>query len=125
MPGGGLAPLVGRRRQVFLKESVVLFGFLNGLFLSVGVNPGATLLAVLASILDSLTGGNGLVRLALTLLPLLLLGVMLRLVHKRAGWLGFVAVGLAFLAGLWLLSAPTTAFAVLLGAVALGIVATR
>lgn len=116
---------MARRTTTFLKEFVVLFGFLNGLFLSLGVSPGATLLDVVAGILDSLTGGNGTVRLALTLLPLALLAAVLSLIGRRAGWLGFVAVGLAFVAGLWLLAAPTPAFFLLLAALALGYVAAR
>lgn len=116
---------MARRATTFLKEFVVLFGFLNGLFLSVGVNPGATLLDVLADMIDSLTGGNGAVRLALTLAPLALLAAILYLIARRAGWLGFVAVGMAFVSGLWLLSAPTPAFLLLAGALALGYVAAR
>lgn len=117
---------MGRRRtQTFLKEFVILFGFLNGLFLSLGVNPAQTLLGVLMNIVDSLTGGNGAVLLALTLAPLVLLVLMLYLIHKRAGWLGFVAVGLAFVSGLWLVAVPTAAFFLLVGAIALGYVATR
>lgn len=114
-----------RRQQAFLRESVVLFGFLNGLFLAIGVNPGRTLLAVLIEISDSLTGGNGAVRLVLTLLPLALLIFALYLIHKRAGWLGFVAVGLAFLSGLWLLAEPATGSVLLLAALGLGYVAAR
>jgi hypothetical protein len=118
-------PVARRRTQLFLKESVILFGFLNGVFFSLGVNPGQTLFAVAAEILDTLTGGNGGVRLALTLAPLALLGFALYLIHKRAGWLGFVAVGAAFLSGLWLLSEPMTAFILILTAVGIGLVATR
>lgn len=114
-----------RRTRLFLRESVILFGFLNGLFLSLGVNPARTILGVVQEMTDSLTGGNGALRLALTILPLALLLLMLVLIHRRAGWLGFLAVGLAFLAGLWLLAAPTIALVVLLAALGLGIVATR
>jgi hypothetical protein len=114
-----------KRARLFLKESVILFGFLNGLFLAIGVNPGRTVLAVLIEISDSLTGGNGTVRLVLTLLPLALLGFALYLIHKRAGWWGFVAVGLAFLAGLWLLADPAAGVVLLLGAVGLGYLAAR
>ena len=114
-----------RRQQAFLKESVVLFGFLNGLFLAIGVNPGRTILAVVAEMADSLTGGNGAVRLVLTLLPLVLLVVALYLIHKRAGWLGFVAVGVAFLAGLWLLAEPVTGVVLLAAALGLGWFAAR
>lgn len=117
---------MGRRRtQVFLKESVVLFGFLNGLFVGIGVNPAATVLGVVEETLTSLTGGNGLVLLALTLLPLVLVGLALYLIWKRGGWLGFVAVAFAFVSGLWLLVAPAAATAMLLAAFLLGYVATR
>ncbi len=114
-----------RRQQAFLRESVVLFGFLNGLFLSLGVNPGATLLTAAGNLVEDLTGGSGIIRFALAWLPLVLLVVMLVVIHRRAGWLGFVAVGLAFVSGLWLLAAPTTAFALLMGALALGFFASR
>lgn len=116
---------MARRKQTFLKESVVLFGFLNGLFLSLGVNPGATLFAVASNIVVSLTGANGVVLLLLTVAPLALLAFMLYAIHKRAGWLGFVAVGVAFVSGLWLIADPTAAFLLLIGALTLGYVAAR
>lgn len=114
-----------RRTQVFLKESVILFGFLNGLFLALGVNPGAALLEVLRGVLENLIGESGWVALAFTLLPIVLLGVALYFIWKRGGWLGFVAVGCAFIAGLWLLAEPAWGAAMLAGAVVLGVVATR
>lgn len=109
---------------MFLKESVILFGFLNGLFLALGVNPGAELLEVLRGIVERLASGQA-VTLFFTLLPLALVALMLYLIYKRGGWLGFVAVGVAFVAGLWLLSAPAASFFLLLAALGLGIVATR
>lgn len=115
---------MARRTGVFLKEFVILFGFLNGLWLALGVNPGAELLDVLVGILASLISGAPIRTLA-ALLPLLLLVVMLYLILKRGGWLGFLAVALAFIAGLSLLGAPTTSFFLLVGALALGWVATR
>lgn len=117
---------MGRKRaKLFLRESVIFFGFLNGLFLGLGVNPGATIFAVLGNILDSLTGGNGAVRLALTLAPLALVALALYLIHKRAGLLGFVAVGIAFLSGLWLRPEPITGALLLVAALAVGYVAAR
>lgn len=121
-----VAAHVGRRRtQVFLKESVVLFGFLNGLFVGIGVNPAATILGVVEESLVSLAGGNGYVQLALTLLPLILLAFALYMIWRRGGWLGFVAVACAFLAGLWLLAAPVTATVMLAASFLLGYIATR
>lgn len=114
---------VARRVGVFLKEFVILFGFLNGLWLAIGVNPGAELLEVLQGILEGLLAGAP-VRFLFTLLPLLFLGGILYLIHKRGGWLGFVAVGLGFVAGLQVLAAPRVSFFLLLAAMALGYVAT-
>lgn len=117
---------MGRRRtQVFLKEGVVFFGFLNGLFLAVGVNPGATLLDVARGVLENLVGESGLLVLVFTLLPLALVALALWFIYKRGGWLGIVAVGLAFVAGLSLLASPTRGAALLVGAILLGVVATR
>jgi len=116
---------VARRTQVFLKESVIFFGFLNGLFLAIGVNPGATLLDVLRSVIENLVGQSGWVALAFTLLPILLVALALRYIFKRGGWLGFLAVALAFLAGLWLLAEPQLGAGLLVAALILGFLATR
>lgn len=116
---------MARRTQVFLRESVILFGFLSGLFLAIGVNPGAELLELLREIVENLFGGSGAIELAFTLAPLALVGIAFHLIWKRGGWLGFLAVALAFFAGLWLLAAPRRAAIVLVGALALGVVATR
>lgn len=116
---------MARRTQVFLKESVIFFGFLNGLFLALGVNPGAALLDVLRSVTENLIGESGWVALVFTLLPIVLVVAALYFIYKRGGWLGFLAVALAFVAGLWLLAEPAWGAAMLAGAVLLGVVATR
>lgn len=119
-----VARVVARRSATFLKEAVILFGFLNGLWLALGVNPGAELLDVLRGIVESVFSGT-FVRTTFALLPILLVVAMLYVIHRRGGWLGFVAVGAAFVAGLVLLAEPTWAFFLLLGALALGYVATN
>lgn len=113
-----------RRTGVFLKEFVVLFGFLNGVWFAVGVNPGAELLEVLLGMGEGLVSGS-LLEFAATFVPLVLLGVMLFLIHRKGGWLGFAAVGLAFLAGLQVTSAPRVMAVLLLAALALGYWAAR
>lgn len=114
-----------RRTKLFLRESVVLFGFLSGLFLGLGVNPARSVLGVLEEVAASLTGGNGAIRLVFSLLPLAFLVFALVVIHRRAGWLGFVAVGLAFLGGLWLLPAPVWGTAALGAGLAVGYFASR
>lgn len=111
---------MGRKRaSKFLREAVVLFGFLNGVWLAVGVNPGQRLLAVLQGIVERLTG-NEWIPFLFTLLPLLLLLAMLVFIARRGGVLGFVAVGLAFVAGLNVIAAPLTALALLVAAALVG-----
>lgn len=115
---------MARRSATFLKEAVILFGFLNGLWLAIGVNPGAELLDVLRGIVENAFSGT-LVRTLFAILPLVLVVAMLAFIHRRGGWLGFIAVGAAFVAGLVLLAEPTWAFFLLLGALALGYFAAR
>lgn len=115
---------MARRTSVFLKEFVILFGFLNGLWLALGVNPGAKLLEVLEGIVANLVSGAP-TRLLFALLPLVFLVVMLVLIYRKGGWFGFIAVGCGFLAGLQILAAPTVSFALLIAAMLLGYVATR
>lgn len=113
-----------RRTGVFLKEFVVLFGFLNGVWFAVGVNPGAELLEVLLGMGQGLVSGEVLTFLA-TFVPLALLGGMLFLIHRKGGWLGFAAVAVAFLAGLQVTSAPRVMLLLLVVAFLLGYLATR
>jgi len=116
---------MAKRTGVFLKEFVVLVGFLNGVWLAVGVNPGAELLEVLQQTVESLVGQNGALEFVFAALPILIVVAALVAIFRRGGWLGFVAVVLAFLAGLFVVSEPRWAFGLLLGAFALGYWATR
>ena len=112
------------RTSVFLKEFVVLFGFLNGVWLAVGVNPGEELLEVLLSLGEGLVSGNVLA-FAATFIPLALVGLMLYLIHRKGGWVGFAAVGCAFLAGLQVTSSPRMMLVLLVVAMGLGFLATK
>lgn len=116
---------MGRRRaQVFVKEGVVLFGFLNGVFLSLGVNPGAELLGVVAGFAQRVASGSA-VSFLVAVLPLVLLAAMLVVIFRRGGWMGLLAVSLAFLAGVVLLADAALSLLLLLAALALGYVAAR
>lgn len=115
---------VAKRTQTFLKEFVILFGFLNGLWLALGVNPGARLLEVLVGIVENLVSGAP-VRVLFTFAPILFVVAMLWLIYRRGGWVGFLAVGLGFVAGLQVLAAPELSFFLLLAALVLGFLATR
>ena len=116
---------MARRRAIFLKEFVVLFGFLNGIWVAVGLNPSATLLETIRGFLFALTGGFGALEFVFALLPTILLIAMLYLILKKGGWLGLVAVLCAFLGGMQIVTDPRFAFALLVIAMGLGWFATR
>lgn len=113
-----------RRTQTFLKEFVVLFGFLNGVWVAVGVNPGAKLFEVLVGLVENLASGV-LVEFLFAFAPLVFLFVMLYLIFRKGGWLGFAAVVLAFVAGMQVVSAPLVSLTLLAGAFAAGYFATK
>ena len=115
---------MGSRSSKFLREAVVLFGFLNGVWLAIGVNPGQRLLEVLEAIVERLTS-NEWVPFLFTIVPIVLVAAMLVFIAKRGGVLGFVAVGLAFVSGLNVIVAPVTALALLVAAALVGWFATR
>lgn len=115
---------MGRRTETFLKEFVILFGFLNGVWFAVGVNPGAELLEVILSMGEGLLSGETLAFLAVAV-PLGLLAVTLYFIFRKGGWVGFAAVACAFLAGLQVTSAPRAMAVLLLVALGLGFLATR
>lgn len=118
---------MGRRAGVFLKESVILFGFLNGVWVAVGVNPGQRLVEVLADVLFKLSPTRGAEALV-TLLPFLLTGLVLLLVYKvwrKGRWLGMAAVACGFLAGMQILGDPLSSLTLLAAAGLLGYAATK
>lgn len=118
-------PALARRRAIFLKEFVVLFGFLNGVWVAVGLNPGATLLETLQGFLFALTGGVGALEFVFALLPTVLLALMIYLILRKGGWLGLVAVLAGFVGGMQIVTNPKASLALLVVSMGLGWLATR
>lgn len=116
---------MSRRTSVFLKEFVVLFGYLNGVFVAVGVNPAATLLGTLQNLLIALVGADGLLAFAFALLPTILLVLMLYLILRKGGWLGLLAVLAAFVGGMQVVTSPAASLVFLAVGLGLGWVALR
>lgn len=115
---------MAKRTAVFLREFVILFGFLNGVWLAVGVNPGKELLDVVKGSVEGLLSGT-LIEFLFVFLPLVLLVATLWLIYKKGGWVGFLAVGCAFLGGAEVLASPRTSLVLLAGGLVLGVVATK
>lgn len=102
---------------------MILFGFLNGVWLAVGVNPGRELLGVARGIVETFVRGAA-IEILFVVVPLLLLAASVWLIWRRGRWLGFVAVGVAFVGGAEILASPTLALGLLLLGLVLGVLAT-
>lgn len=116
-----------RRSAVFLKESVILVGFLNGVWVAVGVNPAREIVDVLAGAVLRMDPARPVVA-VVALLPFLFLALTLYFVHKawrKGRWMGMGALALGFVAGLYVLADPVACATILAAALLLGYAATR
>jgi hypothetical protein len=90
-------------RKRFIRTAVIGLGFLSGLWNRLGFDPGTWVQGQLELLLLSAkTGQETLIALAFHYGPALFTLIAVMLVYRRAGLWGFVAVGLAYVAGLWL-----------------------
>lgn len=115
--------MAASHKKLFLKEAVVGFGFLSGVWAHLGFDPGTFVQEILEKILVIADPTHApLISLVFRYAPLVLTVVAVILIYRRAGWWGYVATGLAYVAGLWftLLSIP-----LLLAAIAIGYLAAR
>ncbi len=90
-------------RLRFIRSAVIGFGFLSGLWTNLGFNPGSWVRAQLENLILSVqTGYESWIELAFLYGPIVLTALTMLLIYRRAGLWGFIAVGLAYVAGLWL-----------------------
>lgn len=106
----------------FVQEIVLGFGFLNGLWIAVGVNPETEILRAFSDIIKSLDIGGGFT-LLFWLIPIILTLGSLFASYFIGGWLGLGAVGMAFLGGALIIRIPTFAVILLIVAVMMGFAA--
>lgn len=104
---------------IFVQEIVLPFGFLSGIWISIGVNPKTEVLKALSWIVDTFAPDSqfGLVFWVIPVLTTILYVVVSFLVGS---WPGLIAVGLAFLAGLTILTIPLLGTFLFILAVVLG-----
>ncbi len=108
-----------KAREVTLKELITGFGFVEGIWLAVGVNPESEVLNALTDILVNLGVDTGSIFL-LQILPIIVLLGTIFTVYSVGGKLGMVAVGCAFVSGLLILVSPIVTVVLLLAALVLG-----
>lgn len=106
-----------KKTNLFFKESVVLFGFLNGLFTAIGINPGAEAFSILSPVLERL---DPFTLYLIRILPIALFFGSLFMIYNRARWLGFIAVVFGFAGGLFMLASPLISVLFLIAAWGIG-----
>lgn len=85
----------------FVREMVIGFGFLEGLWLHIGFSPDSLLFSSLSSIAK--TGGTDFLLLFVSqILPILVTITTLAIIYFQGGRLGLLCVGLAFFGGLFI-----------------------
>ena len=92
-------------RGITLRELIIGFGFLSGIWLAVGINPTAEIFNAFTNILSKLEINIGYIFL-LQILPIISFLIFMFLIYLRGGKLGLVAVVCAFVGGLLILTTP-------------------
>lgn len=108
-----------KARKITLKELITGFGFVEGIWLAVGINPESEVLNALTNILVNQGVDTGSIFL-LQILPIIVLLGTIFTVYIVGGKLGMIAVGCAFVSGLLILFSPIVTIILLLAALVLG-----
>lgn len=85
----------------FVQEFVLGFGFLSGLWIYIGINPESVLINTLSDLINSISP-NPMYSFAFWIIPIIATVASLAWSYFLGGWLGLVAVGLAFLGGIFI-----------------------
>jgi hypothetical protein len=89
--------------KIFFHTCILLFGFLNGLWIFIGVNPETIVAnAFLQTIISILPAYSGLFNFGFALYGLFSTISSIFLTYAMGGWLGIISVFLAFLGGIFI-----------------------
>ena len=112
----------GKIGAIFVQEIVIPFGFLNGVWIYIGVNPKAEVLKAFSLIVQTFAP-NSQFGLVFWLIPILTTIFYVLVSLLFGGWLGLIAVGLAYLAGLTILTGSFLGIVFFILAIILGFLA--
>jgi len=114
---------VGHKRT---KNWVISFGFLNGLWLAIGINPHDIVMKSIQPIINPLLAQLPvLVRSLFVILPTIITIVTLALIYRFGGTRGAIAVFLGFIGGLQLIAFPVTGMLCVVTGYAIGVTTFR
>jgi len=103
--------------RMFFRKFVILFGFLNGLWVAFGIDPKAEIFGRLQPYVSSLDPKLGFY---FTFLPIALLVFMALFTYSAGKWIGMLAVILGFIAGMSILVSPKLSLVLVIIALFLG-----
>lgn len=106
----------------FVRYSVIGFGFVSGLWIAVGVNPETEIIRAFAELANSMQSGLGVF---FWIIPFIILGVSIVAAIASGGWLGLIAVFIAFISGALCISWTIIALILFGVALVLGIFAAK
>jgi energy-converting hydrogenase Eha subunit E len=115
--------MAGRSKN-YIWQSVIVLGFLSGLWTSVGVDPEQVVIGALGTAFDTIYPDPN-VRYLFILLPTILLLFSIYSAYSKGKVLGLISVVAAYCAGLLVLQSTAPALLLLLGAVFIGWLATN
>ncbi|MFQ5475266.1 MAG: hypothetical protein ACE5DM_05520 [Candidatus Nanoarchaeia archaeon] len=102
-----------------MRELIIGFGFLEGIWLAIGVNPSDESLKYVIMLAENI-GANPWWIFFLNILPIATLLASLYLVYRTGGFIGFLACGIAFLGGFMVLQIPILSSVLLMLAFVVG-----
>jgi predicted branched-subunit amino acid permease len=115
---------MARRSTTYIWQFVIGLGFLSGVWTATGIDPSAVIFNILGRVTEALWP-NPAVQSLVIILPTLLLVVTIIQAYRKGGLSGLVAVVVAYLAGLSVLVALSTAIIFLVVAIVLAYLATN
>ena len=92
---------IDRVARGFVQEFVIGFGFLNGIWIHVGINPETEIIRAFSQVIQAISPSSG-YSLLFWILPIILTISLIAGAYFNGGWPGLIAVALALLAGILL-----------------------
>lgn len=115
---------IAKKSGLFIRQSVIGFGFLSGLFTAIGIDPEEAIIEVAGRTIHSFYPDPGVSSL-FVILPTILLLISIWTAYRFGGVIGLASVVLAYFAGLGVFVSLYSAALLLAASVALGYFATN
>jgi len=113
---------MGSDSGLSLRELIISFGFLEGIWIAIGVSPQDEVITLFADIVGS---SDPWINFVFRILPSILLVITVYIVYKMSGMIGITATFLAFIAGLAVIYSPLLTGLLIIMAMVIGKFASR